>query len=259
MARRKKEKFWAGSGKFFILLLVVYLSMLGLRRIYNSGGKPNGKYAIADIQIVQHKMVTPERILHLCGFTNFNNDRDSIVINYGQLAKKILQLTYVKGVSITQRPPNLLNITIDERVPVAFIYGKGLNLIDDEGYLMPMPETDYIWDLPIITGVHGSIGILGKKTTIPDVYMVLAMLHRLKKENLIISEMISEINLSAKDYYILYLIKGAAPVKVNKETYHKELYILKNYLANHVDWKVLKKMEYIDLRFENQLIVKPGS
>jgi cell division septal protein FtsQ len=256
MTRRKKERFWAGSGKFFILLIFAYLALMGIKRIYNSGGKVSGKYAIEDIQIVNNRIMTAVQILHLCGN---DEDRDSVVIDYNQLAKKILQLTYVKGVSITRRPPNLLNITIEERKPLSFIYGKGLNLIDEEGYLMPVPIAGCVYDLPIITGVRSSLGKLGEKTVIPDVYFVLTMLNHLREENIIVLDMISEINLSAKDYITLYLIKGGVPVRVNKETYRKELYILKNYLANHVDWRLLKKFEYIDLRFENQLIIKPRS
>jgi cell division septal protein FtsQ len=256
MARRKKEKFWAGSGKFFILLLIAYLTMMGLRKIYNAGGKVSGKYTMQDIQIVNNRMVTPVQILQLCGF---NKDRDSVAIDFNQLAKKILQLTYVKGVSITRRPPNLLNITIEERKPVAFIYGKGLNLLDPEGYLMPVPISGCLWDLPIISGVKSTLGKLGQKTIVSDVYLALAMLNQLQQENLIISGMLSEISLSQKDFYTLYLIKGAVPVRVNKKNYRKELYILKNYLANHVDWQLLENFEYIDLRFENQLIVKPRS
>lgn len=259
MARRRKEKFWAGSGKFFILVLVIYLSALGLKRVYESSGKSSGKFTVPDIQIENNKLINTAKILNLCGFSDHTGDKDSVVIEYKQLAKQLLQMVYLKGVSITRRPPNRLNITVDERKPLAFIYGKGLNLIDEEGYLMPVPETNCVWDLPIITGIQGSIGKLGEKTTVAGVYSVLEMIKRLQQENLIISEMISEINLSEKDYLIIYLVKGAVPVKVNKDTYNKELYVLKNYLANHVDWKSLRKMEYIDLRFKNQLIVKPGS
>ena len=66
----------------------------------------------------------------------------------------MMNLKYIKGVSITKRPPRILNITIEEREPIAFIYGKGLNLIDCQGYLMPVPKYAKSWDLPLITGIQ---------------------------------------------------------------------------------------------------------
>jgi cell division protein FtsQ len=256
MARRKKEKFWSGAGKFLLVLLVLYLGMLALKKIYNSGSEVVGKYTRTDIQLIGNQMVASEQILQLCGF---KQQVDSVTIDLNRLANRLMQEVYIKGVSITRRPPNRLNITLDERKPVAFIYGKGLNLIDREGYLMPIPESNAVWDLPLITGVRGSLGRLSEKTTVSEVYFVLEMLSRLESENVIVLGMISEIDLSAKEFITLYLIKGGVPVRISRATCHKELYILKNWLANHVDWQNLEKFEYIDLRFENQLIVKPQS
>jgi cell division septal protein FtsQ len=68
--------------------------------------------------------------------------------------------------------------------------------------------------------------------------------------------MVSEISLSNSRTIELHLIKGGTKIRVNRESFYKELFVLKNYIANYLDWGQLAKIDYIDLRFKNQLIVK---
>jgi hypothetical protein len=139
---------------------------------------------------------------------------------------------------------------------VAFIYGKGLNLIDGEGILIPIPDEKIIWDLPLISGLREGLGKLGSKTVAGDAYLALELVRYLDDENPLLSSMISEIDLTNSKIIELHLIKGGAKIRVNRNSFYRELFVLKNYIANYLDWAQLAKIEYIDLRFTNQLIVK---
>jgi cell division septal protein FtsQ len=167
-----------------------------------------------------------------------------------------MDLKYIKGISITRRPPRILNITVEEYDPVAFIYGKGLNLIDGDGFLIPIPESKIIWDLPFICGIKQGLGRLGHQTTAADAYLALELVRYLEDENPLLASMVSEISLSNSRTIELHLIKGGTKIRVNRESFYKELFVLKNYIANYLDWGQLAKIDYIDLRFKNQLIVK---
>jgi hypothetical protein len=59
-----------------------------------------------------------------------------------------------------------------------------------------------------------------------------------------------------KNFVELHLIKGGTKIRINTDTFKKELFVLKNYLINYADWNQLHSIEYIDLRFENQLVIK---
>jgi cell division septal protein FtsQ len=168
-----------------------------------------------------------------------------------------MDLKYIKGISITRRPPKILNITVEEYQPVAFIYGKGLNLIGDDGYLLPVPKTNTLWDLPLISGIKQKLGKLGEKATAADVYLALEIVRYLEDENPLLASLVSEINMNNKKSVELHMVKGGTKIRVNRKSFYKELFVLKNYIANYLDWKQFAKIEYIDLRFENQLIVKP--
>jgi cell division septal protein FtsQ len=199
-------------------------------------------------------MVSTAKILNICGFAS-NKDKE-IKINIDKVAANLMEYKYIKGISITKRPPKILNITVEEFSPVAFIYGKGLNLIDSEGMLIPIPDAQIIWDLPLISGLRQGLGQLGSKTVAGDAYLALEVVRYLEEENPLLSSMISEIDLSHRKTIELHLIKGGAKIRVNRESFYKELFVLKNYIANYLDWGQLANIEYIDLRFENQLIVK---
>ena len=253
-SRKKRERFWTGSGKFFLSVIGIYLFIFFGYKIMETDKDMEIAYSRNDIQIQGNRLISTEKILKECSFSK--NDKRKKKIDFKSVAKNLLALKYIKGVSITKRPPRLLNITIDERMPVAFIYGKGLNLIDDSGYLMPVPEMSRVWDLPLISGVNEKLGKLGKPAIAAEVYAALEIISYIEMENPLLTGLISEINMANKSYIELILIRGGTTVRVSRDYFDKELYILKTYVANYLDWENLKNIEYIDLRFKNQLIVK---
>lgn len=252
--KKRKEKFWSGSGKFFLVIILIYLGFYGGNKIFQLSGERIDSYKKSDIEIVGNRMVPKAKILLICGFTS-KEDKE-IKINIDKVAAKLMEFKYIKGISITRRPPRILNITVEEYDPIAFIYGKGLNLIDGEGVLIPIPDAKIVWDLPLISGLREGLGQLGSKTVAGDAYLALEVVRYIEEENPLLASMISEIDLSNRKTIELHLIKGGAKIRVNRETFYKELFVLKNYIANYLDWDQLAKIEYIDLRFENQLIVK---
>ena len=252
--KNKREKFWSGSGKFFLIVIFIYLAVYAGNKIFTISNERSDFFIKSNLEIVGNRMVSVDKIVKICGFPS---DKDKqIQINIDSLAIKLMELRYIKGISITKRPPKILNITVEEYDPVAFIYGKGLNLIDSDGYLIPIPESQLIWDLPLISGIKQGLGKLGYKTVAADAYLALEIVRYLDNENPLLASMVSEINLNNSKIIELHLIKGGTKIRVSRESFYKELFVLKNYIANYLDWNQLAKIEYIDLRFENQLIVK---
>jgi len=253
--KEKKYRFFSGWGKFFLSLLGFYLLYFAVNKIMDvqHGGENN--YTRSEIEISGNKLISDYQILRICGFKDGQDDAP-VKINVEAAAGKLMDLYYIKGVSITRRLPRKLNITIEERTPVAFIYGVGLNLIDPLGFLMPVPEMTRPWDLPVITGIRSKLGELGKQSMASTTYVALEILNYLETENTLLYAMVSQIDMSQDKYINLYLIRGGATIRINRNSYQKEMYVLKNYLINYVDWVELDDIEYIDLRFEDQLIVK---
>jgi len=251
--KRRDSKSGSKYSGVILIVLFVLIFFFALGKLLKLDLNETSTYQRENVQISGNKLVDTKTILQICGF---DNKDDAAEIDPNQISRKIMELDFVKGVSITYRPPRILNITIEERQPVAFVYGRGLNLIDTEGFLMPVPDMNISWDIPLISGIQENLGNLGEQATAKDAYLAIAIVNYLETEHPLLAGLISEINLSADDYVEIYLVHGGARIRTNKTSFYKELYILKTYLANYYDWYQLKKTEYIDLRFADQIIVK---
>jgi cell division septal protein FtsQ len=252
--KKKSDKFLSGSGKFLIGLVVFYLLYFAVTKIVETEQNKSYIYARNEIEVTGNRIISDTKILNMCGF--LKNTKGKIEIDPERIAQDLMSLAYIKGVSIKDRPPRMLSISIEERRPVAFVYGLGLNLIDADGFLMPIPNNDIVWDLPLITGIKPSLGKLGQETSAAPVYRALNLITYLEQENPLLLEFISEISMENENYFEIHLIKGGTKIRINLETFRKELFVLKNYLVNYADWKQLRNIEYIDLRFQNQLVIK---
>jgi cell division septal protein FtsQ len=257
--RQKKyhSGFFSGSGKFFLSLILLYLAFYLFHWLYQMSNERSDEYSRNQIEITGNRLVSSKTILNLCGFRSVSDEKVSIQID--SLAKQLMSIKYIKGISITRRPPRLLNITVEEYQPSAFIYGRGLNLIDEEGYLIPVPNRKIIWDLPLISGITERLGVLGQKTTASQAYLALEIVRYLEDENPLLYGLVSEINMKSDKFIELHLIRGGAIIRINKKSFYRELFVLNNYVASYLDWDQLSRIDYIDLRFKNQLVIKPRS
>ena len=249
--KSKKEKFWAGSGKFLLVVMIIYALILGINEIVSLGKNQEQNFKAENIEIIGNEILSNDKIKDLCDY-DFKKPED---VNIEEIAESLMKSDFIKGVSVTKRLPRTLNITIEERKPIAFIYGRGLNLIDDEGYLMPVPKIKKSWDLPFICGVKQSLGKLGEKTISEDALNAVNLVAHLELNNTLMLGLISEINMKNSLLYELTMLKGAK-IKINRTGYDKELYVLQNYVKKYLDWSDMAQIDYIDLRFKDQLIVK---
>lgn len=252
--KKKSDKFLNGSGKFFIGLIIFYLLYFAVNKIIETEQDKTYLYERSEIEVTGNSIISETKILNICGF--LKNTKGKIEIDPERTAQDLMSLPYIKGVGIKDRPPRKLSIIIEERRPIAFVYGLGLNLIDEDGFLMPIPNDDIIWDLPLITGIKQTLGKLGNATTAAPVFRALKLISYLEQENSLLLDFVSEICMDNKNYIELHLIKGGTTIRINSDTFKKELFVLKNYLVNYVDWNQLQKIEYIDLRFNKQMVIK---
>lgn len=251
-AKNRKEKFWRGSGRFFLSVVLIYMAMYGINILVKLNSSRATNIKKAQIEITGNQLLSRGDILDLCDIDTESNAE----LNTEVISERIMQSPYVKGVSVTVRPPKLLNITLDERKPVAFIYGKGLNLIDESGFIMPVPGNDLLWDLPIISGISESIGKRGEISASEQAISAVEIIKNIRSQSQILHSLISEINFENPKMLKLYLARGGAKIHISRENYQKEIHVFKNFLISYLDWKKLDDIEYIDLRFEQQLIVK---
>lgn len=252
MKKRTKKTF---RNALIYLIIISSLSLLayGYKHIKSYMQQSLTTFTLQEIDIKGNHILSRKEVLKLCGL---ESGKKLLTIRPSEVVEKLRKSPYIKAASAVRSLPSTLRINIAERKPVAFIHGRGLNLIDEEGVLIPVPRKNMRWNLPFITGAQGRLGVLGERAQARSALKGVQILSFVGLLNSSLQEVISEIDMSKKEYAQLVLVRGGAKVKLNYNNFEENLYILSEYLEKYLDWKHLTSIEYFDIRFKNQLILK---
>ena len=174
-----------------------------------------------------------------------------------EMRNEIKTNPWLKEVSLNRVFPSTLKITVEERVPAAFILGKVNMLVDNEGFLLPQPENMRAYDFPCITGIKNLAEQTEGKSDNADLLDALAMLEKLREIDTGFWFKISEICWDEGKSFKIFLYDDAIPIRIPKEGNLKErLYILNNFLNYLASNNRFQDIALIDLTYEGQLITK---
>jgi cell division septal protein FtsQ len=167
-----------------------------------------------------------------------------------EIENRINKISYVKATYVERELPSTLYIRVIERDPIALIYFNKLFYIDIEKKVMPYNFYKNILDLPIITGV--------KIDPPSDVLIdsILVMLDIMRKNYNDIYHQISEVSVKSKNQVILYSNNHCVPIHFGSEGFICKLENLNAFWHEYAIYEKLKNIEFIDVRFNNQVIVK---
>ncbi|MBD3226112.1 MAG: FtsQ-type POTRA domain-containing protein, partial [Caldithrix sp.] len=145
----KRKKTHTARNTVIYLLVIAALTALayGYRWVNTQLQERMGAFELSNIEIRGNDILSRSDVLAMCGL---KEEQELLKIRPLDLVKKLKQSYYIKGAAVVRSLPATLRITIVEREPIAFIYGKGLNLITSSGYLLPVPQNDKRWNLPFI-------------------------------------------------------------------------------------------------------------
>ncbi len=257
MARRlnKKKRKSIRVGLIYVLVISVLSLLAYSYRYLNEYLQENlSTFKLVDIEIQGNHILNRIDVLELCGLKQ--GQMELLQLRPKDVVSQLLRSPYIKAASAVRSLPATLRIVIQEREPVAFIYGKGLNLIDADGVLMPVPRTNRRWDLPLITGIKGPLGTLGEQTQSQRAILAAQIIAFTAKMASPLNEIIAAIDMSHTKELRLRLVRGGAMVKLSSKKYRQNLYVLTQYFNTYLDWNRLATIDYFDVRFNDQLIIK---
>lgn len=236
------------------IIVILALLIFGYKMVDKNLQETETTFRLSDVDIKGIQLLTRNDVLTLCGAKK--EKAQQFTVKPADVVRRLLKSPYVNAASAVRSLPSKLRIVVVERQPIAFIYGQGLNLIDDNGYLIPVPNNKQTLNLPVITGVQGPLGVIGLRTTSAWAMKAVEILDYVRFMESPLEELIAEINMKDKKSTCLTLIRGGAEVKLSTDNYHENLYILHHYMQRYLDWKELASIEYFDVRYKNQFIVK---
>lgn len=182
---------------------------------------------------------------------------------------RILRHPEIKKAFVTKNPPSELVIEIVEKRPLAVVNLENeIKLIDEELEVFPYKNVNKIYDLPVISGIKlSSKESQTLKLTSQEIRTAMFIIMNTYLKNKILYNSISEINFSDLSAIVVYTNEVPFPCYLPREgesitnkdyqkTLLNRLVFLNNYLRQIYPDNKDKKINYVDLRYSNQVVVK---
>jgi len=187
-----------------------------------------------------------------------NKSTDNKKVNIAQYKKILLEHPFIQVFRTSNRYPDQIIIDIKEREPFAIINKEPMVLLDKNGYVMPYNENSKHFNVPILSKFNTAPELYpeGEKTLSVKVIDIISWLKLLNINYPELYSEISEITLTNEDEINLILANQATKVILgNKDTLEK-LKILQKFKELVIKKNKLLDIAYLDMRYENQIIVK---
>src|SRR5271155_1898055 len=204
-----------------------------------------------NIEVAGMQNVTKAQIMEVMGA---DIGRNIFFIPLAQQKAQLEQIPWVESASVMRFVPNRLKAEIQERTPVAFArVGPRMSLIDAGGTLMELtPKHKY--SFPVILGMNPGEPL---STRAPRMKTYAEMVRDLDSGGARYSQDLSEVDLTDLEDVKVRVNDPAGDVLVHLGS-SDYLRRYKIYVTHAQGWRQqFQKLESVDLRYDNQIIVNP--
>ena len=226
---------------------------LGMAAMYHYGER-SWRFRVDssdNIEISGMHNVTKSQIMEVLGA---DIGRNIFFIPLAQQKAQLEQIPWVESASVMRFAPNRLKVEIHERTPVAFArVGPRMALIDAGGTLMELP-TKRKFSFPVILGMNPGEPL---STRAPRMKAYREMVSELDSGGGRYSQDLSEVDLADLEDVKVRVNDPAGDVLVHLGA-SDYLRRYKIYVTHAQAWRQqFQKLESVDLRYDNQIIVNP--
>lgn len=178
---------------------------------------------------------------------------------YG-VRKRLLQQPFIRSASVNRLYPGTVSIRIEERQPIGLLSGGQVRYVDAEGVVLPFVNSAVTVDLPAISGIGGiQDAEAGKVFHEKDLAEAIAILQTALAVDSTVYHFISEVDMQNGGDVVLYSTDVVIKIILGRGDIAKKLVTLQSFWATFVKSADLEKVKSIDLRFEDQVVVKWNS
>src|SRR5580693_4282295 len=204
-----------------------------------------------NIEVTGMHNVTKAQIMEVMGA---DIGRNIFFVPLTQQKAQLEQIPWVESASVMRFVPNRLKVEIQERTPLAFArVGPRMSLIDAGGTLMELsPKHKY--SFPVILGMNQGEPL---STRSPRMKIYMEMVRDLDSGGARYSQDLSEVDLSDLEDVKVRVNDPAGDVLLHlgSSDYLRRYTI---YVTHAQGWRQqFQKLESVDLRYDNQIIVNP--
>jgi cell division protein FtsQ len=174
----------------------------------------------------------------------------------GNYKDEMLKFDHIIDFKISRKFPSTIDITIYEREPIALISSDELIILDSEGVCLPVEYCDL--SLPILSNFKSNPELYpkGSKTASTNVLSSVNLMKYTKDNYSIIYDNISEFVFNEDSEYEIILKNGRTRIFLGSQNLQLKIKYLESFQETLKEEKNITDFRYIDLRFNNQVIVK---
>ena len=248
--RRHTSRVWRGFRSFIGLIISAFTIWL-IIDAYRKWIDRSNTFHTRKIEIWGNEILSETEIMTLGGLSPKASVWD---IDLCSVAEKIGSNAFVESVEIERLLPDIVRIQIMEKQPIALLNVNGqFFCVDREGLILPS-KPGKLYDHPVLSGEFRGGVSLGKRAGGQLVQDGLEFLMFVLDQRPEMYSRISEVVVGRSEGLILYTSSKGIPVRIGDEYYIDKINYLEAILDKlHGDG--LSLIKYIDLRFEDQVIV----
>jgi len=234
----------------FNILVVAMTLMLTIMWFWK-----NEAFEIKAVKIQGNHFLTKEEIFELAGM---DFSKDIFGIDTDEIESAIARHPMIEKVRVTRFLPSTLKINVKERDLIAAMSGSEVTVVDKKAAIVSHFPTEAAYDLPVITGFH--VRRDSTRTLQPDqperVAEAVAILNKIKNQDLVLYYQVSELHYSPNYGFVFYLKTSNLPVIFGKGDYDRKISYFATIYHYLYDKNELRHARVIDIRFDDQVVVK---
>ena len=228
------------------LLIVMVLAVVGAN-LWKS------ELRIAEIRVNGNTIVPDKEILSLA---NIDAQQKLYSVDLQAAQSRVMQNAFIKTATVNREAPNVISITVRERIPIAAVVLDQIKYLDVEGVVLPSAHPDNIFDIPVLTGVFQPGDFApGKQIAGSNVREALDILVTAQQLGDELYRRISEVHIENGKDIVLYTAEFGVPVIFGHDDAAAKLVKFDGFWSQFVHHRVAHELAYVDLRFEDQVVV----
>lgn len=178
-------------------------------------------------------------------------------VDLDRARQQLLADSRIRSAQVSRAFPNVIDVRIEERVPVLLVRHGGAWELDQDGVLMAPLREGVVADVPLVAGADAKQFSAGTCLATPEIKRALAWVRLTSDPQLELAGRISEFDVSDEATTALVLLDGTRVLAPAWPPGLRVLSSLRVVLANLAERGVAP--EEIDLRYQHQVIVRPAT
>ncbi len=228
--------------------------LLGVTGLVVASNLWKSELRVRRVAVEGNRIVETPEILQL---VKIAKDAQLHEVDLMAVRKNVLSHYFIKDAVVERDLPATIKITVKERAPLAIVNAQEVLYLDEDGVVLPHSISKALFDLPILSGVPGTItlkpGMTLKNADVQEALEILATSKLLGKE---LYYMISEVRLRDGGDIVLYAAEWGVPIIMGKGNIPNKLVRLETFWREVVRQQGSERLQYVDLRFDDQIVVR---